>query len=49
MHLLKKFAGFDLGTSGYEEKSRHLRLEYLRVDYFHQSTRAHRRCSFKSI
>ncbi|MBA0738041.1 hypothetical protein Gogos_011454 [Gossypium gossypioides] len=34
MHSLKKFAGFDLGTSGYEEKSRRLRLEYLRVGHF---------------
>ncbi|MBA0845409.1 hypothetical protein Goarm_023147 [Gossypium armourianum] len=30
MHLLKKFVGFDLSTSGYEEKSQRLRLEYLR-------------------
>ncbi|MBA0796620.1 hypothetical protein Gohar_007374 [Gossypium harknessii] len=38
----KKFTGFDLGTSGYEEKSRCLRFEYLRVGYLSQSTRAHR-------
>ncbi|MBA0794838.1 hypothetical protein Gohar_019125, partial [Gossypium harknessii] len=25
--------GFDLGTSGYEEKGRRLRLEYLRVGH----------------
>ncbi|MBA0764905.1 hypothetical protein Gotri_014179 [Gossypium trilobum] len=31
MHPLEKFAEFDLGTSRYEEKSRRLRLEYLRV------------------
>ncbi|MBA0751958.1 hypothetical protein Gogos_000843 [Gossypium gossypioides] len=42
MHLLEKFTGFDLGTSGYEEKSRRLRLEYLRVDHLPQNTRAHR-------
>ncbi|MBA0668209.1 hypothetical protein Goklo_001149 [Gossypium klotzschianum] len=32
MHPLEKFVAFDLGTSGYEEKSRRLRLEYLRVE-----------------
>ncbi|MBA0816270.1 hypothetical protein Gohar_000952 [Gossypium harknessii] len=37
MHLLEKFTGFDLGISGYEEKSRRLRLEYLRVDHLPQS------------
>ncbi|MBA0785847.1 hypothetical protein Gotri_026687 [Gossypium trilobum] len=42
MHPLKKFAGFDLDTSRYEEKSQRLRLEYLRVGHLPQSTRAHR-------
>ncbi|MBA0759807.1 hypothetical protein Gotri_022635, partial [Gossypium trilobum] len=32
-------AGFGLGTSRYEEKSRHLCLEYLRVGHLLQSTR----------
>ncbi|MBA0632288.1 hypothetical protein Godav_001060 [Gossypium davidsonii] len=30
MHPLENFMGFDLGILGYEEKSRRLRLEYLR-------------------
>ncbi|MBA0819604.1 hypothetical protein Gohar_021823 [Gossypium harknessii] len=42
MYPLEKFSGFDLGTAEYEENSRHLRLEYLRVGYLPQSTRAHR-------
>ncbi|MBA0783296.1 hypothetical protein Gotri_001030 [Gossypium trilobum] len=40
--LLENFTGFDLGTFGYEEKSRRLCLEYLRVDHLPQSTRAYR-------
>ncbi|MBA0878759.1 hypothetical protein Goshw_008006 [Gossypium schwendimanii] len=40
--LLGRFAGFDLGTSGYEEKMRRLHLEYLRVGHLPQSTRAYR-------
>ncbi|MBA0638161.1 hypothetical protein Godav_029158 [Gossypium davidsonii] len=31
MHPLKKFTRFDLSISKYEEKSRRLRIEYLRV------------------
>ncbi|MBA0794839.1 hypothetical protein Gohar_019125 [Gossypium harknessii] len=42
MHPLEKFVGFDLGTSGYEEKGRRLRLEYLRVGHLPRSTRAHK-------
>ncbi|MBA0705753.1 hypothetical protein Golax_017916 [Gossypium laxum] len=42
MYLLKKLAGFDLDTSGYEEKSRCLRFEYLRVGHLSQSARAHK-------
>ncbi|MBA0738687.1 hypothetical protein Gogos_012015 [Gossypium gossypioides] len=42
MHQLEKFAGFDLGISGYEEKRRRLRLEYLRVGHLPQNTRTHR-------
>ncbi|MFQ6643953.1 hypothetical protein Gotur_018076 [Gossypium turneri] len=33
---------FDPSTSRYEEKSRRLHLEYLRVSHLPQSTRAHR-------
>ncbi|MBA0765855.1 hypothetical protein Gotri_014976 [Gossypium trilobum] len=33
MHLLEKFARFDLDTSRYEENSLCLRLEYLRVGH----------------
>ncbi|MBA0819703.1 hypothetical protein Gohar_019533 [Gossypium harknessii] len=42
MYLLENFARFDLGTSGYEEKSQRLRLEYLQVGHLSQSARAHR-------
>ncbi|MBA0582659.1 hypothetical protein Gorai_024794 [Gossypium raimondii] len=42
MHPLEKFVGFDLGTSKFKEKSRRLRLEYLRVGDLPRSTRAHR-------
>ncbi|KAA3467099.1 alanine aminotransferase 2-like [Gossypium australe] len=35
MYPLEKFVRFDLGTSKYEEKSRRLRLEYLRVALRH--------------
>ncbi|MBA0770942.1 hypothetical protein Gotri_019485 [Gossypium trilobum] len=42
MHPLKKSAGFDLGISGCEEKSRRFRLEYLWVSHLPQSIRAHR-------
>ncbi|MBA0765554.1 hypothetical protein Gotri_014733 [Gossypium trilobum] len=42
MHLLEKFTGFDLGTSGYEEKSRCLLIEYLWVGHLPQSNRTHR-------
>ncbi|MBA0701039.1 hypothetical protein Goari_022660 [Gossypium aridum] len=42
MYPLKKFVGFELGTSGYEEKRRSLHLEYLRVGHLPQSTRAYR-------
>ncbi|MBA0703064.1 hypothetical protein Goari_027504 [Gossypium aridum] len=40
--LLENFTGFDLGTSGYEEKGRCLRFEYLQVGYFPKSARANR-------
>ncbi|MBA0775961.1 hypothetical protein Gotri_011040, partial [Gossypium trilobum] len=40
MDPLEKFVGFNLGTSEYEEKSRRLRLEYLRVGHLPQSTGA---------
>ncbi|MBA0568196.1 hypothetical protein Golob_005705 [Gossypium lobatum] len=40
MHLLEKSTGFDLGTSGCEENSRHFCLEYLWVSHLPQSTRA---------
>ncbi|MBA0767063.1 hypothetical protein Gotri_016026 [Gossypium trilobum] len=40
MHSLERSAGFDLGTSGYEEKSRHFFLEYLWVSHLSQSTRS---------
>ncbi|MBA0696167.1 hypothetical protein Goari_002747 [Gossypium aridum] len=33
MNPLKKFTGFDLGTSKYKEKSRCLRIKYLRVGH----------------
>ncbi|MBA0752969.1 hypothetical protein Gogos_021593 [Gossypium gossypioides] len=33
MHPLEKFDRFDFGTSRYEEKSRRLRPEYLRVGH----------------
>ncbi|MBA0803775.1 hypothetical protein Gohar_013947 [Gossypium harknessii] len=33
MYPLEEFAGFDLGTSGCEEKGRCLHLEYLRVGH----------------
>ncbi|MBA0576681.1 hypothetical protein Golob_025110 [Gossypium lobatum] len=42
MHPLEKFMGFDLGTSIYEEKGRHLCLEYLRVGHLPQSIATHR-------
>ncbi|MBA0832484.1 hypothetical protein Goarm_016873 [Gossypium armourianum] len=41
MHPLEKSVGFDLGTSGCEEKSRHFRLKYLWVSHLPQNTRAH--------
>ncbi|MBA0577024.1 hypothetical protein Golob_006942 [Gossypium lobatum] len=40
MYPLEKSAGFDLGTSGCEERSRRFCLEYLWVSYLRQSTRA---------
>ncbi|MBA0612478.1 hypothetical protein Godav_013075 [Gossypium davidsonii] len=42
MRPLKKFTRFDLGISGYEEKSRRLHFEYLRVGHLLQSPRAYR-------
>ncbi|MBA0688647.1 hypothetical protein Goari_006419 [Gossypium aridum] len=39
---LGKVCEFELGTSRYEEKSRRLCLEYLRVGHLPQSTRAYK-------
>ncbi|MBA0718136.1 hypothetical protein Golax_005898 [Gossypium laxum] len=39
MYPLEKFARFDIGTSGHEEKGRCLRIEYLQVSNLPQSTR----------